>query len=127
MKRRLEEHLDETMSQADRLRTRLDALDETGSLRKQAMALVGAMPKGLLDFVRGDKQGKKTRAGYITESLEIAAYQLPSRLAARAGNEETAAVARENLAEEERMRDFLDGAGSDVDDDAPGRAHRGLI
>lgn len=108
MKARLEEHLDETRERARRLEERLDALDAGRSLRKEVEALGGALPKGLLDVFRGDKPGKNVRDGYVTESLEIAAYQLLVRLAERADDEKTARVARENLREEERMRDFLD-------------------
>jgi ferritin-like metal-binding protein YciE len=71
-------------------------------------AKAGAAMKGMLDMGRGDKAGKNARDGYATEHLEIAAYQLLERVAIRAGDEETAAVARENRSEEEAMARFIE-------------------
>lgn len=107
VKAHLERHLEETGAQAGRLTARLEELDAGGSLRKQVTAMMGAGAKGLFDQFRGDQAGKNARDAYVTESLEIAAYELLLRLADRAGDPETAAVCRENLREEERMRDFI--------------------
>ena len=108
VKRQLEHHLDETKRQADRLSARLDALDAGGSVRKQVTAVMGAGAKGMLDQLRGDKPGKNARDAYVTESLEIAAYELLMRLAERAGDLETITVCRENLNEELEMRRFIE-------------------
>lgn len=108
VKERLQNHLEETRQQADRLAARLDALDAGGSLRKEITAVMGAGAKGVLDQFRSDKAGKNARDGYVTESLEIAAYELLQRLAERAGDAETSAVCRQNLAEEMAMRSYID-------------------
>ena len=99
----LKHHKEETERQEQRLRERLDALGAGTSSRKQAQSIVSALLKGTADQVRGDQAGKNARDGYVTEHMEIAAYQLLERLAQRAGDTETAEVARQNRAEEEAM------------------------
>jgi ferritin-like metal-binding protein YciE len=104
----LEHHKAETERQEQRLRERLDALGAGTSTRKQAQTIAAALMKGAADQVRGDQAGKNARDGYTTEHMEIAAYQLLERLAERAGDTETAEVARQNRTEEEAMAQKID-------------------
>jgi ferritin-like metal-binding protein YciE len=104
----LKHHKEETERQEARLRERLDALGAGTSTRKQAQTVVAALVKGAADVVRGDQAGKNARDAYTTEHMEIAAYQLLERLAERAGDAETAEVARQNRAEEEAMAQKID-------------------
>jgi ferritin-like metal-binding protein YciE len=104
----LRHHKEETERQEQRLRERLDALGAGTSTRKQAQTIATALMKGAADQVRGDQAGKNARDGYVTEHMEIAAYQLLERLAERAGDRETAEVARQNRAEEEEMARKID-------------------
>jgi ferritin-like metal-binding protein YciE len=104
----LKHHKEETERQEARLRERLDALGAGTSTRKQAQTVAAALVKGAADVVRGDKVGKNARDAYTTEHMEIAAYQLLERLAERAGDAETAEVARQNRAEEEAMAQKID-------------------
>src|ERR687895_212508 len=80
----LEHHKEETERQESRLRERLDALGAGTSTRKQAQTVAAALVKGVTDVARGDQAGKK------------------------AGDTETAEVARQNRAEEEAMAQKLD-------------------
>jgi ferritin-like metal-binding protein YciE len=101
-------HKEEIERQVQRLRGRLDALGAGTSTRKEAQTIATALMKGAADQVRGDQAGKNARDGYVTEHMEIAAYQLLERLAKRAGDQETAEVARQNRAEEEEMARKID-------------------
>ena len=104
----LEHHRVETEQHSQRLRRRLEAHGASPSLVREATGILGALAKLPLDLVRGEKAGRNARDGYATEHMEIAAYQLLERIAARAGDEETAEVARLNRAEEETMARKLD-------------------
>jgi ferritin-like metal-binding protein YciE len=59
--------------------------------------------KGVVDMARGDKAGRNARDGFATEHMEIASYQMLERVAKKAGDKHTAAVARQNREEEEAM------------------------
>jgi ferritin-like metal-binding protein YciE len=116
MKKQLERHLEETRQHAQRLSERLEALGSSSSLRKEAQNLPATMLKGMVDQMRTDKPGKNARDGFVTEHLEIAAYELLERLATRAGDKETAAVARRNRKDEEAMAARIAGTWDKVID-----------
>lgn len=101
----LRRHKEETRRQEQRLRERRRALGGLGvaSVGKDLSAIATAQLKGVTDLLRTDKPVRNARDAFVTEHMEIAAYELLERLAVRAGDEETAAVARENRAEEEAM------------------------
>jgi ferritin-like metal-binding protein YciE len=103
MRQALERHKTETEQQADRLKQRLDAHGSSPSVVKEAGGILGALMKGVVDLARGEKAGRNARDGYATEHMEIASYELLERIATRAGDNETAEVARTNRSEEEGM------------------------
>jgi len=103
-----EHHKMETEQQSQRLRRRLESHGASPSMVREAGGILGALAKMPLDMVRSEKAGRNARDGYATEHMEIAAYQLLERVATRAGDEETAEVARQNRAEEEAMARKLD-------------------
>ena len=110
VKEMLQNHKRETEEHERRLRERLDALGRGTSVRKQAQAVGAALLKGVGDAARGDKAGKNARDGYTAEHMEIAAYELLERLADRAGDTETAEVARRNKADEQEMARRIDAS-----------------
>jgi ferritin-like metal-binding protein YciE len=103
IKKGLEAHKEETRVQAERITARLQAHGQSVSPIREAGAIMSALTKGVGDAVRKEKAGKNARDAFVTEHLEIAAYELLERLAIKAGDEETASVARQNRAEEEEM------------------------
>ncbi len=99
-------HKEESRRQLERLRERRAALGRgagLSSVRKDLAAIAAAQVKGVGDVLRADKAVQNARDAFVTEHAEIAAYEILERLAGRAGDTETARVARENRAEEEAM------------------------
>jgi len=114
MKAELESHRDETERHAERLEARLQAHGESPPRVKEAGGMLGVVMKGVMDTVRGEQPGRDARDGYVTEHMEIAAYELLQRIARQAGDVDTAQVARENLADEERMARIIAGSWDKV-------------
>jgi ferritin-like metal-binding protein YciE len=108
IKNELRQHKLETEQHAERLEKRLAAHDASPSTAREAAGVMGALMKGVVDMVRQEKAGRNARDGYATEHLEIASYQLLERVAQAAGDEETAEVARQNRADEEKMAKKLE-------------------
>ena len=110
----LDKHLDETRRHARRIGDRLKTLDH-GSNPVGAVVgfwedVVGqavALGKTPLDLLRGsggeEKLLKNAKDACATEALEIATYTAIERLARSVGDTETAELAHEILADEERM------------------------
>jgi ferritin-like metal-binding protein YciE len=103
MKRALERHKKETEKQAERLEECLAEHGASPSVVKEAGGIMAALMKSVLDVTRGDSPGRNARDGFATEHMEIASYQLLERVAKKAGDRKTAAVARQNREEEEAM------------------------
>ena len=103
MKRALQRHKKQTEHQAERLEERLREHGASPSATKQAGGVMAALMKSVVDMGRGDKAGRNARDGYATEHMEIASYQMLERVARKAGDKQTAAVARQNREEEEAM------------------------
>lgn len=128
-RRGLETHLRETRGHAERVQRRLDQIGfrrnpiQIGvglaqTVVKQAMSL----SKGPIDLVRGksleEKLVRNARDEATTEALEIATYDTIETVARSIGDNETAALATEIRAEEERMltslRDVIRSLAGDM-------------
>jgi ferritin-like metal-binding protein YciE len=101
------EHLAETEQHEIRVRERLAELDASPSRIKDALMAIGG--KGFVLFARAqpDTPGKLATHAYSYEHLELASYAMLEHVATRAGDDETAALAREIAMEERRMGERL--------------------
>src|SRR2546423_2950892 len=108
------EHLEETERQEELVRARLEAHGESPSRLKDAVMGVGGTAFVLFAKSQPDTPGKLAAHAYSYEHLELAGYGLLSRVAERAGDEETARAARRIAAEEramaQRLADSFDAA-----------------
>jgi ferritin-like metal-binding protein YciE len=95
-----EEHLGQTRRHEQLLEGRLLARGARPSKIKDAALALGALNWGAFFAAQPDTPAKLAAFSYAFEHLEIAAYELLYRVAQRAGDEETAAVAAEILDEE---------------------------
>jgi ferritin-like metal-binding protein YciE len=104
----LRQHKRQTQEHERRLRERLDAMGAGASPTKSVGGLGAALFKGVGDVARTDKPSKNARDSFMTEHMEIAAYELLERLAKRAGDDKTAEVARLNRSDEQEMAKKID-------------------
>lgn len=98
-----EEHLAETERHERLTRERLEQLGAAPSKFKDLVMKAGG--EGFIWFARTqpDTTGKLAAHGYSYEALELGAYEMLLRVALRAGDHETARIAREIRADEQRM------------------------
>ncbi len=103
----LEHHKLLTHGHVDKMAARLRAHGASPSAVRQVGGVLGALATIPLDLVRGESPGRNARDGFAAEHLEIASYELLCRVAEKAGDEETAKVAQEIIAEEKQMADVI--------------------
>jgi UDP-glucose 4-epimerase len=96
------EHLDETRRQRERIAGLLDERGGKPSLVKDAMLKAGGLNLSAFFGAQPDATSKLAGFAFAFEHLEIAAYELLQRVAARAGDERVVAAAEEILKEERR-------------------------
>jgi ferritin-like metal-binding protein YciE len=104
-----ERHLEETEGHERLIRDRMAAYDADPSKLKDVVAAAGGA--GMILFARAqpDTPGKLVAHAFSYEHLEEAAYELLRRVAERAGDAETAAVAAQIGDQERAMGDRLEG------------------
>ena len=95
-------HLDETQRHRERIARLLDERGARPSLVKEAMLGAGGLNLSAFFGAQPDSTTKLAGFAFAFEHLEVAAYELLQRVAARAGDEGVVAAAGEILAEERR-------------------------
>jgi ferritin-like metal-binding protein YciE len=106
------DHIFETEEQERLVRERLEAHAADPSRVKDIAARAGGVGMVLFARVQPDTPGKLVAHAYSYEHMELAAYELLSIVADRAGDAETAAVARSIREQEAAMAERL-AAGFD--------------
>lgn len=96
-------HREETATHAQRLADRLRSMGAAPSRPQVAAVGAGSALRARAGAVGGMNFGAAARDAFVFEHLEIAQASLLERLAERAGDEATAALAREIRTEDEAM------------------------
>jgi UDP-glucose 4-epimerase len=96
------EHLRETHRHAERIEKLLDEREAQPSVLKDSALKVGGLNLSGFFGAQPDSTTKLAGFAFAFEHLEVAAYELLRRVAARAGDEEVIAAAKEIIAEERR-------------------------
>jgi ferritin-like metal-binding protein YciE len=117
-KKRLRKHLTETRDHARQIERRLKQLDGQDDLNSATHTVQAAVKKGVAlakgpaHALRGastqETMLKNAKTEYFNEAEEIATYTAIEALAEKAGDVETAKLARSIRRDEERMAKFLD-------------------
>ena len=104
-----EQHREETRDHQRQVGERLDALGSRPSRFQSGVMRVGALNLGAFFKAQPDTPAKLGGFAYAFEALEAGAYELLSRTARRAGDEETAAMAERILSNERETRERVAG------------------
>ncbi len=104
-----EEHLAQSREHEQLINTRLKSYGARPSRLKDAALRMGALNWGMFFGAQPDTPAKLAAFSYAFEHLEIAAYELLHRVASRAGDEQTQAMADTILMDERAAADKIYG------------------
>jgi ferritin-like metal-binding protein YciE len=114
IKARLEQHIQETHQQIQRLETILEGLGESRSvLKDNLLSLTGNLAAITHAFTQ-DEIVKNSIANFAFENFEIASYKSLIQLADETGHQQAQQPLRQTLREEEEMAHWIDTHLSDV-------------
>lgn len=108
LKRRVEEHAQESRRHADRVKECLERLGSDTSALKEGMAKISGMLGPSAAAMASDEVVKICLANYAAEHFEIASYMALRTAAEDCGEHQIAEMAEEILRDEEAMAQFLD-------------------
>ena len=107
--RAYDEHLAESRDQAEAIEARLQALGSGTSTLKDTAMKVGALNWATFFEAHPDTPGKVAAFAYAFEYLELGGYEQLKRVALRAGDAETAALAERIIGQERNAAGTLRG------------------
>jgi len=107
LRRKLEEHLEETKRQAKLVDDCIQRLGGDSSAVKDAMGKMVAIGQGLSGLFVDDEVIKGSLASYTFEHMEIASYTILVAAAEACGDTTTAAICSRILKEEQAMAQWL--------------------
>ena len=102
-------HLTETEEHERLVRERLEARDASPTSSRTSVQRAGGVGFLLFAKLQPDTPGKLAAHAFSYEHLELACYDLVTRVAERAGDEETAEVTRRIRGEEDAMASRIGG------------------
>lgn len=108
LKARIEQHIQETEQQSEKLRRRLEELDTSPSMLKEAGSKMMGFGQAISGVFTSDEVVKGVLASYAFEQMEIASYRIIIAAAQNVGDTETQRVCEEILAEEIAMAGWLE-------------------
>lgn len=116
LKERVQDHLEETRQQAQRVRECIERRGGSTSTFKDAAGKIMAMMQGVSGVFAGDEIMKGTLASYTFEHMEIVSYRVLAQAARAVGDGATEHVCMEIMKEEQAMADWLFENAPDVTD-----------
>ena len=107
LKARIDQHIQETRGQLERLEACIKRLDGSPSTIKDLGGKLMAMAQGAAGMVMGDEVVKGAMSAYVFEQMEIASYTILIAGAKAAGDMQTQQICEQNLQEEVAMAEWL--------------------
>ena len=111
---RINQHIEETRSQKQRLETCMEMRGTSRSMMKDTAGKFTAMMQGFGGMFAGDEVVKGVMASYAFEHMEIAAYRILAAAARTAGDQSTAETCDAVCRQEEAMAAWLQDHMQDV-------------
>jgi ferritin-like metal-binding protein YciE len=108
LKARIEQHLEETRRQAERVRSCIERRGGSTSTIKDAGGRMLGMGQALSGAFVDDEVVKGSIASAAFEEMEVASYEVLISAAQHVGDQETVRVCREILQEEKAMAEWLE-------------------
>lgn len=108
LKARIEQHIQESRGQEQRLKELLASMNESTSAVKETVTKIAGNLQAAIGSLFSDEMLKNAIAAYAFEHFEIGNYRALIATAEQAGETRAVAVLQQNLREEEEMARWLE-------------------